>query len=415
MASDTEQPVTVAAPPPPTGLTRVWVAVGVSSLGDGAFLAAIPLAAAAITRSPTQVAAVTAAMYLPWFLVQPFAGALLERWPFRATMLTADFLRAAGVAALAVLVGTAHATIPLLAIAAFAMVLGQIFHDGAVQATVPELAGRTGATLDRINGRVYTAETGGKQLIGPPLGSAGFALLSWLPFTGDALSFVVSGLLLWQLPKDLRTPRDGDHPPLLRAVWEGMVWLARHTQLRLAAIVVAGANFAYNCAWATFVLLATVHTGLNISPAGFGLFISAYAVGGVVTGPFTGRLNRLLGPTRAMVLLAVAHALAWPLIAVSNTAWAAAPLLAVIGAAQTMTTVTNVGLRQALAPAGLLNRVTAAVRTLANSASPLGAIIGGVVASIWGLRAPLYLAGAILLVVALATAPALVRRSSTPA
>lgn len=414
MASDIEQPVAVDAPPPPTGLTRVWVAVGVSSLGDGAFLAAVPLAAAVITRSPTQVAAVTAAMYLPWFLVQPFAGALLERWPFRATMLTADFLRAAGVAALAVLVGTGHATIPLLAITAFAMVLGQIFHDGAVQAIVPELAGRTGAVLDRINGRVYGAETGGKQLVGPPLGSAGFALLSWLPFAGDALSFVVSGALLSRLPKNLRT-RDGGHPPLLRAVWEGIVWLARHAQLRLLATIVAGANFAYNCAWATFVLLATSRSGLDVSTAAFGLFISAYAVGGVVGGLLTGRLNALLQPNRAVVLLAVAHALAWPVIAVTNTAWAAAPLLATVGAAQTMTTVTNVSLRQTLAPADLLNRVTAAVRTLANSTSPLGAVVGGLVASTWGLRAPLYLAGAVLLIVAVATAPALLSGRSTPA
>src|SRR5258706_12191259 len=113
--SDTDQaPAAAAMLPPRAGLTRVWSAVGVSSLGDGAFLAAVPLAAATVTRNPTEVAAVTAAMYLPWFLVQPVAGALLERWPFRATMLTADFLRAGAVGLLAILVGTGRASIPLL-------------------------------------------------------------------------------------------------------------------------------------------------------------------------------------------------------------------------------------------------------------------------------------------------------------
>jgi predicted MFS family arabinose efflux permease len=98
---------------------------------------------------------------------------------------------------------------------------------------------------------------------------------------------------------------------------------------------------------------------------------------------------------------------AWPLIALSHHGWIAAPLLAVIGAAQTMTTVTNVGLRQALAPADLLNRVTAAFRTLVNSASPIGAILGGLIASTYGLRAPLLVAGTVLLLVALLAAPAL--------
>src|SRR5438034_10296628 len=100
--SDTEP--TMTTPSSSAGVARLWSAVGVSSLGDGAFLAALPLAAAAVTRQPTEVAAVTAGMYLPWFVVQPVAGALLERWPFRATMLVADFLRAMGVGGLAVII-----------------------------------------------------------------------------------------------------------------------------------------------------------------------------------------------------------------------------------------------------------------------------------------------------------------------
>jgi MFS family permease len=370
-------------------------------------LAAVPLAAAAVTRNPTAVAAVTAAMYLPWVVVQPVAGALLERWPFRATMVVADGLRAAGVGLLAVLVATGTANIPLLAVAAFGMVLGQIFHDGAVQATVPELAGRHGAALDKVNGRVYAAETAGKQLVGPPIGSITYALVPWLPFVLDAVSFLVSGGLLWRLPRGLRTRPATDRPPLFAAVRAGFGWLARHRQLRLLAVVAAAGNLAYNAAWATFVLLATDKQGLNVVAAGFGLLISAYAVGGVLGGLLTSRLNAALRPAPAVIVLAGTHAVAWPLIALSHHGWIAAPLLAVIGAAQTMTTVTNVGLRQALAPADLLNRVTAAFRTLVNSASPIGAILGGLIASTYGLRAPLLVAGTVLLLVALLAAPAL--------
>jgi Transmembrane secretion effector len=411
-ASETEQSTAAPTPPQPGLVRRLWSAVGVSSLGDGAFLAAVPLAAAAVTRSPLAVASVTAAMYVPWMLVQPVAGALLERWPFRATMLVADGLRALGVAGLAVVVAVGRANIPLLAACAFGIVLGQIFHDGAVQATVPELVGRAGPALDKVNGRVYGSETAGKQLLGPPAGSAGYALAPWLPFAADALSFVVSAALVWRLPRNLRTRPSDDRPPLMASVRAGFAWLARQRQLRLLAVIAATGNLAYNAAWATFVLLATDRHGLNVAAAGFGLFISAYAVGGVVGGLLTGRLNALLRPAPAVVVLAVVHGVAWPLMALAPDGWVAAPLLAVVGAAQTMTTVTNVGLRQVLAPADLLNRVTAAFRTLVNSASPIGAVLGGLVASVWGLRAPLVVAGVVLVVVALAAAPSLWSRDT---
>jgi hypothetical protein len=106
-----------------------------------------------------------------------------------------------------------------------------------------------------------------------------------------------------------------DRPPLFAAVRAGFVWLARHGQLRLLAVTAAAGNLAYNAAWATFVLLATDKHGLNVAAAGFGLLISAYAVGGVLGGLLTSRLSAVLRPEPAVIVLACAHAVAWPLIA----------------------------------------------------------------------------------------------------
>jgi predicted MFS family arabinose efflux permease len=61
----------------------------------------------------------------------------------------------------------------------------------------------------------------------------------------------------------------------------------------------------------------------------------------------------------------------------------------------------------------VLNRVTAAFRTLVNSASPVGALLGGLVASAFGLAAPLYVAGAVLLVVTVAAGLPLMSRPTT--
>lgn len=383
----------------------IWSAVGVSTLGDGAFAAALPLAAAAITRDPTAVASVSAAAILPWVLVQPIAGALMDRWPYRRVLVTADLVRAAVVGIVAVLVAGRVAGILLLAVTGCAMVVGQIFHDTAVQGVIPILAGRGGLDLDRVNGRVYGAETAGKQLIGPPLGSVTFTLFPWLPFAADAVSFVVSAALLRRLPRGKApvSARTG----LVASIVEGTMWLVRHRELRTLALLASAGNIAYHLSWATFVLLATDRTGLGLTPAAFGAVFAAYAVGGVVGGPLTARCNALLGAHRSLLALAVLHAVSWPVVAITADVRVAMPMLALVGVAQTMTTTTNVSLRQMLVPPELLNRVIAAFRWTVNAPTPLAALAGGVLATHFGLRAPLVAGGAVLALAAASAAPAL--------
>jgi predicted MFS family arabinose efflux permease len=331
----------------------------------------------------------------------------MDRWPHRSVMLSTDIVRAVIVAAVAVLVAADEAGIALLAIAGCAMVVGQIFHDTAIQGVVPALAGHAGPQLDRANGRVYGAETAGKQLLGPPAGSASFTIVNWLPFAADAVSFVASAVLLWRLPRD--RPPNKAKDSIWRAVAEGSMWLVRHRQLRTLALLTSAGNIAYHLAWATFVLLATDPSGLNLTAAAFGLMFAAYALGGVIGAPLTARVNAALGPHRALLCLALTHSVAWPLVAFAGSVWAAIPALAMVGAAQTMITTTNATLRQVLVPTELLNRVISAFRWIVNAPTPLAALAGGILATTFGLRAPLIVAGLVLGTATLVAAPPLLK------
>ncbi|MBC9000528.1 MFS transporter [Micromonospora aurantiaca (nom. illeg.)] len=403
------RPAEHTARPGGRGLRAILASVGVSSVGDGMFLAAVPLTAAALTRSPTAVAAVTAIGYLPWVVVAPFAGALVDRWPYRATVLTADITRAVAVAALAAAVALDVATVWILAVIAAVVVTGQVFHDIALQAAVAELAHRDPDTLHHVNGRMFSLDTAGKSLIGPPVGAAAFTAARVVPYAVDAASFAASAALLTRLPRGLRAA--GDHTaPIGRAVKDGLLWLARHRRLRTLALLAAAANLAYNAAWATFVLYATSEQGLRVTDAGFGLLVAALAAGGVVIGPLAHRITRAVGAEPALLIGVVAHAAAWPVIAVVDSPWVAAPLLAAIGASQTLITTVNAGLRQLLVPADMLGRVIAGFRTVANSASPAGAVLGGLIAASAGLRAPMVAGGVILAMSVAATIPTLLRK-----
>jgi MFS family permease len=110
--------------------------------------------------------------------------------------------------------------------------------------------------------------------------------------------------------------------------------------------------------------------------------------------PFVaGWLGSRLGTGGALTLTAVVEAVALLGVGVSANAYFAGAGLAVLGATMTL----GPSVRQAIVPDELMGRVGAAARLTAMSAGPIGALFGGWLAHVAGLRAP-FLAGAGILV-----------------
>jgi len=395
--------VTAVSPPQTPhkrGLRALLASVTVSSLGDGVFLAATPLAAALITRSPAAVAAVSVAEFLPWLLVTPVAGALVDRWPHRTVMIVADIARATMLGILALLVAADAASVPVLALAAAAVMIGTTFHDTASQTVVPALAGRDADELNRANGRISAANIASKELIGPPVGSIAFGLVPWLPFLADAVSFLGSAALLTALPREPRTRDSRTTESLMRSIRTGVTWLAHQRTLRAMCTLITVGNLAYSAALATFVLFAQDILGLE--PLGFGLLLAAGAVGGIIGGFAASWAIRTIGDTGALLAAMLAQVAAFAGLVVTTNPWIAGLELGLASVGTAVATVVAISTRQRLTPPEMLGRVTAAFRTFGVGALPLGAAIGGTVASAWGLHAPFILAAAVLTAATLA-------------
>lgn len=376
------------------------MATGVSVSGDGAFMAAAPLLAAALTRDPLAVSTATAAFYLPWLVAGLPAGALADRWPRRTVMVIADVLRAVLLGAFAALVATGHASMPLLFAVILAVGIAGCFFDANSQAVIPFLVGRDKDTLAKVNGRYWSLDAAGRSLVGPPAGSAAFALARVLPFAGDALSFAVSALCVATLPP---IPAAGTRQPLTAAIREGLAHLRATKDLRDLAASMAAYNFAYNLAMATFVLYAT--GPLHVPTAGYGLLLTAAAIGGITTGWKAAPLTRRLTHRQTMALATALQGAAWLGIALVPDAYAVAVLLALVGAASSLTSVAAGSARQALTPDHLLARVVSAFRLFGIGAAGLGALSGGLLADRAGLHSTLWTAAALLGVAAAAIRP----------
>ena len=393
--------MTARAPTPgpashPRGLRPLWTATAASSLGDGTYLAAAPLLAAAITQNPVAVSLVTTATLAPWFLVGPFAGALVDRWPRRTVMIVADLVRALCVLILAVLVLTDQSTIAALAVTGFILTSGQSFHNAAAQAIIPSLTGRDRTALASANSRIATTESIASGFVGPPIGSALFAVAPWIPIAIDAASFAGSAALLRAVPAPPRP--EPTHDSILASLRQAVRWMLEHRQILELALLIAGGNLATNAAMATFVLYA--HQDLSVTTWGFGLLLVAQAVGATAGGWAATRLSRRLTFRGMLAVAQVCRAAAFLTLAMTSSPYLAAACMIIIGASFTIGTVAAVSARQQLVPDEMLGRVVNVFRLIGNGAAPIGAALGGIIAARFALSTPILVGGLFTLAVA---------------
>ena len=385
---------------------RLWWANAISSTGDGAFVAALPLLAVTITRDPRLVSVVTAATYLPWLLLSLPAGAVVDRYDRATLMWRAQAVQAAVVTIIAVLVVAHQASIEVLAAGGLLLGSAEVIFSNAAQSILPALV--PPELLPKANGSQQVSLTVGESFLGPPAGSLLFAAAAALPFGLDAVSFAGSAALLARLPRTGHAAENAENakrPRIRTQIAEGLRWLARHRLLRVVAVLLGIYNFANQMGQAVLVLLAT--QTLHVSTRGYGLLLAASAVGSVIGGLVNPILTRRIGMLPSLVLPALVDAAAFVGIGLAPGPIVVAALLAVQGFSVAMWNVVTVSLRQRVVPGHLLGRVNSVYRMLGWGLMPLGALAGGFVAHAAGLRAPYIVAGLLCGLSALVALPIL--------
>ena len=381
---------------------RLWWANAISSTGDGAFVAALPLLAVTISRDPRLVAVVTAAGYLPWMVLSLPAGALVDRYDRATLMWRAQAVQAAVVAAVAVLVVFRIANIAVLGLAGLLLGSAEVVFSNAAQAMLPALV--PPELLARANGSQQVSLTVGETFLGPPAGSLLFAAAAALPFGLDAASFAGSAALLARLP---RTSRETGQPraSIRTQIAEGLRWLYRHRLLRVVAVLLGIFNFANQMGQAVLVLLAT--QTLHVGTRGYGLLLAVTAVGSVIGGLVSPAVTRRLGMLPSLIIAGAVDAAVFAGLGLAPDPAVAALMLAGQGFTVTMWNVVTVSLRQQVVPAHLLGRVNSVYRMLGWGLMPVGALAGGFIAHAAGLRAPYVVAGLLCGLSLLAAVPCL--------
>ncbi|RLU85847.1 MFS transporter [Streptomyces griseocarneus] len=397
-------------PAPGKGLGRdfgyLWSAGLIAPLGDGALVAALPLAAKSLTDDPRLISGVAFAATLPWLLLSVVGGALVDRMDRRRLMLGAQITQAALVALIAILVTSGLTQIWMLFLLPFGVASAEVLFTTAGQtviaAVVPE------EHLEKANGRLVATETVAKEFAGPPLGAALFAFATPLPFWLNSVTFALSVLLTARIRIPAREPRPATGEKLSAEIAAGLRWLLRHRLLRTLSLVAGAAMFCEAMALSTLVLFA--HDELHIGDRGYGVLLAAMAVGGVVGGIIGGRVVGRLGGRVTAIGAQSACSLMWLAIGlVGRSPVTVVALFTVFSVSVSLWVVVVQSVRQRLVPGELLGRVSGAARMLTWGAMPLGALVGGFVADSFGLVSPWLVGGTLSLLVTLIALPALLR------
>ncbi|MFY7064529.1 MFS transporter [Nocardiopsis changdeensis] len=404
-----------------------WSAALAANLSDGVAMIAMPWLASSLTSDPVLVAAVATAGRLPWLLLALPAGVLIDRLPRIPVMAGAGTVRLALWAALAAVVFSGAASVPLLVVFAFCFGALEVCYDTAAETVVASVVPRD--RLERANGHLRTGALVVQEFGGRPVGGLLISLGLFAPFVLNAAALVVSVLALLRvrgvdtgghagtagLGDATAAGHAGTAGPAperrgLRGVGadlaEGVRAIREQPLLRLVAGIALFVNGCYATALSTQVLF--VRDVLGLGPVGFGLLMAFAAVGGVVGGQSVARLRAALPhgtlPVACLAATGIVYCViaALPVLPVVAVGYLLAGGL-VLGYAVAMTSI-----RQRITPDRLLGRVNAAMRTVSWGVSALGMAAGGVMVSALtpltghegALRAPYALIGAVGLAVA---------------
>ena len=196
---------TTATPPrPPTpspwqvrDFRRVWFSGLVNDIGDWLLLIALPVYVFTETRSGLATALLFLVELAPAALFGSAAGALVDRWDLRRTLIATNVLQA--VALLPLLAVTPDRIWPAFLVAATESVLARL-NNPAKGALLPRLVARD--QLGAANAAVAVSDNLAR-LVGAPLGG----LVVELGGLGavvlvDGLSFLVVAVVAWTIRSD---------------------------------------------------------------------------------------------------------------------------------------------------------------------------------------------------------------------
>jgi MFS family permease len=382
----------------PGGLWRhrdfrnLWAAETISVFGTQISQLALPLVAViTLEASAFQVALLGVIEFAPFILISLPAGVWVDRMRRKPILVTADVGRALLLASIPVAYWLDVLTIWQLYVVGFVVGILTVFFDVSYQSYLPSLVKRD--QLVEGNSKLEISRSAA-QLSGP--GLAGL-LVEAFKAPGavliDAVSFFASAVYLFRIKAEERAPTKAERqagPGMKEEVKEGLRWVFGNRYLRWIAASTATFNFFGNIIFAVYLVFAV--RVLELRPGVIGIVFAVSNIGYLVGALLANRLSRRfgVGPT---IIMGAAGSVSLLLLAAAPTSNPIPFLIAaqaISGMGIPIYNITQVSFRQAITPERLQGRMNSVMRFIVWGVMPLGALLGGALATWFGLRTAIW-------------------------
>jgi MFS family permease len=368
---------------------RFFAGQFVTNAGDSLYTVAMLWLAFELSNSTLVTGALNAILLLPW-LLQVFAGPLVDRLPLERVLVGSQVIQGTVVLALPLAAATGHLRVGVLFAVAPVLMLASLLMAPMETALLPRIV--EDERLPGANAALSTV-TLGLDMVFDALGGGFVAAFGATTlFLADSATFAAAALLFAGIR--LGTPARADErtgsgretaPETVRSVLRSYVSdlrdgvrVLRGTVFVELILTTAVANFTTGVALA---ILPAFGDGLG-GPAVYGLLLGALGIGRLVgsfVGPWFegvsyGRLLLTHGLGACSWLAAVLAPSPALTVVLFGLAWVPAGMSGVLMAT----------LNQRVFPADLLGRVAATKGTASGATLPLGSLVGGAVAAVLG-------------------------------
>jgi MFS family permease len=382
---------------------KLFVAQAISDVGDGMTFTALLLLVNNLTHSPAALAVLSIAVAVPSMVGGIIAGAYADRLDRRRIMIVSDTVRALLVLGF-VVVGTVE-RLPILYLVAFAQASIGTFFSPARGALIPRVVPREG--LMAANGLGQISRTVGNllgtALIGLLIASTG---AYWPAFVLDAATFVASVVIVLAVDPALGRvvpAADGRHTGGVGAsAIEGLRLIGRSPTLvaTILGLSIAGLGLgAVNLLFVPFVINTLQASAAWIGPIEGAQTLSLILAGGLVA-VLARRMSAqsmvaggLAGVGVLIAVLYAAPSVYFLLLIAFGFGWFVTPLQA---ATQTIV--------QSVTSDATRGRVIGALQASMSTTQIVSIALGGVFASVIGIRSLFLIAGLVCLAAAGITA-----------
>jgi MFS family permease len=356
--------------------------------------AALPLLAARHGAGPTELGVLLGFATLPFLVLGVFGGVLADRMRRRSLLIACDVLRLVITGGFVVALVVGSVPLALMYALAFLMGLLESVATSATFALLPDLVEQK--DLERANGMSSTALLLGRQFIGPLVGAALLEAHQTLPFALDAVTFLLSVVLLTSIARDAeQAPRrhsTGNGP---RAVFADVRLSARWMRATPHVLVIAVSAAVINLfnSGALAIQPDFAERVLGGGSMTYALMMASSALGGVLGAQAAAPLATRFSSPALVCLALLCIGGGFLVVAVSGLRATTFAGLALTGVGFSFWGVATTSWRQRLTPDHLRGRADALHRMISWGVNPVGSVLGGLLAAQGGSRPPFLLVG----------------------